>query len=87
MLCKLTLVSWVSRLILLDLQIGLTNTLSEWNSCVCCELNVDLFPLPSAGSSISLYYNHHRSDVNSTLTLMNAMEPIEVVKRLLEGEA
>ena len=33
-------VSWVPRLSLLDLQIGLMNMLSEWNSIVCRGLSV-----------------------------------------------
>ena len=33
-------VSWVPRLTLLDLQIGVTNALSEWNSLVCRGLTV-----------------------------------------------
>ena len=33
-------VSWVSRLILLDLQIRLMNMLSKWKSFICRELTV-----------------------------------------------
>ena len=33
-------VSWVPRLTWLNLQVGLTNTLSEWNMFVCRELTV-----------------------------------------------
>ena len=33
-------VSWVPRLSLLDLKIGLMNMLSEWNSIVCRGLSV-----------------------------------------------
>ena len=33
-------VSWVTRLILLDLQIGLMNMLSKWKSFICRGLTV-----------------------------------------------